>query len=90
MANPPLLQPPIDKESGRFVIAWSSWFSRLVEAATGATDRVTFPSGATITSGAYNPEGAETAIGGSMFLRTDTYRMYVKQSASGNTGWSLK
>lgn len=45
---------------------------------------------ATWTSGTGTPEGAVTAVVGSMFTRTDggaSTTLYVKESGSGNTGW---
>lgn len=43
--------------------------------------------------GAGTPEGAVTAVVGSLFLRTDgstSTTLYVKTSGSGNTGWTAK
>jgi hypothetical protein len=45
------------------------------------------------TSGAGTPEGAVTAVVGSLFTRTDggsNTTLYVKESGSGNTGWVAK
>ena len=47
----------------------------------------------TISSGSGTPEGAVTAVVGSLFLRTDgstSTTLYVKTSGSGNTGWTAK
>lgn len=47
----------------------------------------------TWTTGAGTPEGAVTAPVGSMFLRTDggaSTTLYIKESGSGNTGWTAK
>ena len=54
---------------------------------------VNLGSGVTITSGANTPEGAVTAPVGSLFLRTNggsNTTLYVKESGTGNTGWSAK
>lgn len=48
---------------------------------------------ATWTSGSSTPEGAVTAVVGSLFTRTDggaSTTLYVKESGSGNTGWVAK
>jgi hypothetical protein len=45
------------------------------------------------TSGAGTPEGAVTAVVGSLFTRTDgggSTTLYIKESGSGNTGWAAK
>jgi len=45
------------------------------------------------TSGSGTPEGAVTAVVGSMYTRTDggaSTTLYVKESGSGNTGWVAK
>ena len=50
-------------------------------------------SGPTITVGANTPEGAVTAVVGSLFLRTNggaNTTLYVKESGTGNTGWIAK
>lgn len=47
-------------------------------------------SGPTWTSGSGSPEGAVTAVVGSMYSRTDggaSTTLYVKESGTGNTGW---
>lgn len=47
----------------------------------------------TLQSGSGSPEGAITAIVGSVYLRTDggaNTTLYVKESGSGNTGWIAK
>tara|TARA_X000001382_G_scaffold124836_1_gene109743 strand:- start:1292 stop:1978 length:687 start_codon:yes stop_codon:yes gene_type:complete len=57
------------------------------------TTGVNLGSGVTITSGANTPEGAVTAPVGSLFLRTNggsNTTLYVKESGTGNTGWSAK
>lgn len=54
---------------------------------------VQFPNGVAILSGHGNPEGSITAVVGSLYLRDDvsaTGALYVKQTGTGNTGWSLK
>ena len=46
-----------------------------------------------IISGAGSPEGAVTAIRGSLFMRNDGgagTSLYVKESGAGNTGWAAK
>jgi hypothetical protein len=46
-----------------------------------------------IISGAGSPEGAVTAIRGSLFMRNDGgagTSLYVKESGTGNTGWAAK
>lgn len=48
---------------------------------------------ATWTSGAGTPEGAVTAVVGSLYTRTDggaSTTLYVKESGTGNTGWVAK
>jgi hypothetical protein len=42
-----------------------------------------------ITSGAGSPQGAVTAVVGSLYLRTDvdTHILWVKETGTGNTGW---
>lgn len=37
-----------------------------------------------------NPEGGTTAPPGSLALRTDTGKLYVKETGTGNTGWVMK
>ena len=47
----------------------------------------------TISSGNGTPEGAVTAVPGSIYLRRDGgagTSFYVKQSGTGNTGWVAK
>ena len=53
------------------------------------------PGGGTViwTSGAGTPEGAVTAVVGSLYTRTDggvNTTLYVKQTGTGNTGWAAK
>jgi hypothetical protein len=48
---------------------------------------------ASIISGTGSPEGAVTANRGTLYLRTDggaSTTLYVKESGTGNTGWSAK
>lgn len=48
-------------------------------------------SGPIILAGSGSPEGAVTAVVGSMYMRTDggaNTTLYVKESGSGNTGWA--
>lgn len=53
--------------------------------------KVVFPTGsAYIGGGTGTPEGVVTASPGSLFLRTDTGKLYVKESGTGNTGWVMK
>jgi hypothetical protein len=45
----------------------------------------------TIRAGTGSPEGAVTAVVGSVYLRTDggtDTTLYIKESGSGNTGWA--
>lgn len=56
---------------------------------------LTLNGGSTIRSGSGSPEGVVTAGHGSLYLRTDTAGgagtgLYVKETASGNTGWVAK
>lgn len=47
----------------------------------------------TVTTGTGTPEGAVTAVVGSLFIRTDggtTTTFYVKETGTGNTGWVAK
>ena len=57
-------------------------------------DSISIGSGSVrILSGTGTPEGAITAVVGSLFLRTDggvSTTLYVKQSGTGNTGWVAK
>jgi hypothetical protein len=49
--------------------------------------------GATVSSGSGSPEGAVTAVVGSLFMRTNggaNTTLYVKESGTGNTGWAAK
>ncbi len=51
------------------------------------------PAGAEIISGTGSPEGVVTANIGTLYLRDDggvNTTLYVKQSGTGNTGWSGK
>ena len=51
---------------------------------------VTIGGGVTIQSGSGTPEGAITAVVGSLYMRTNGgagTSLYVKESGSGNTGW---
>lgn len=51
------------------------------------------PTSAQVASGTGSPEGAVTAVVGSLFLRSDGgagTTLYVKQSGTGNTGWAAK
>lgn len=50
-------------------------------------------SGVKVMSGSGTPEGAVTAVVGSLYLRSDggaNTTMYVKESGTGNTGWVAK
>ncbi len=52
-----------------------------------------FASGIKVMSGSGSPEGAVTAIAGSMYLRSDGgagTTFYIKESGTGNTGWVPK
>jgi hypothetical protein len=67
----------------------------LMDGATGDIDtegKITLGSaGVQILTGTGDPEGVHTAVVGSLFLRTDGgtgTTLYVKESGSGNTGWS--
>lgn len=54
---------------------------------TAGTDPTTFPS---VRSGTGSPEGVQTAVVGSVWLRADggaSTTMYAKESGTGNTGW---
>lgn len=49
--------------------------------------------GPDIITGSGSPEGVVTSVKGSLFLRTDSgasSSLYVKESGTGNTGWSAK
>ena len=48
------------------------------------------PPGPSMTTSAATPEGAITAPPGSIHLRTDTGKFYVKGSGTGNTGWGSR
>lgn len=52
-------------------------------------DRFIFNAGARIVTGSGSPEGAATALVGSVYLRSDTGDVYRKTSGTGNTGWVL-
>jgi hypothetical protein len=57
------------------------------------TGALTIAGGAIIRAGTGTPEAVVTAPVGSIFLRTDggaSTTLYVKQSGSGNTGWTAK
>lgn len=88
MASPP--NTAMAGSDGKPVLAWMSWFQSLVEAASGSVGRVTLPSGVQWSEGSGSPEGAVTAKGGSLYSDNTGFRLYVKQSASGNTGWVVK
>lgn len=58
-----------------------------------AGKRFKFQEGPIVRAGSGTPEGAVTAVVGSMFLRTDggaATSFYIKESGSGNTGWVAK
>jgi hypothetical protein len=46
--------------------------------------------GALVTAGAGSPEGIISANPGSLYLRMDTGKLYVKESGTGNIGWVAK
>lgn len=63
---------------------WLDTFSQRIRPGTGAV---------IWTSGAGTPEGAVTAVVGSMYTRTDggaNTTLYIKESGTGNTGWVAK
>lgn len=43
--------------------------------------------GGAVLYGSGSPEGVETADVGALYIDTDTYSFYFKQTGSGNTGW---
>lgn len=58
-----------------------------------ATGGIQIQSGAYIYSGTGSPENVVTASVGSLYLRTDggaNTTLYVKETGTGNTGWSAK
>jgi len=64
--------------------------TRVLTGNWSVTGNVILESGVTIKVGSGTPEGAVTAIVGSLFLRLDGgagTTLYVKQSGTGNTGW---
>lgn len=72
------------KTMGEAAFRWSDTFSRNFRPGAGT---------ATWTSGTGTPEGAVTAVVGSLFTRTDggaVTTLYVKETGAGNTGWVAK
>jgi len=64
-----------------------------MESTTANGERLRWTAGPTVTAGSGTPEGVVTAHPGSLFLRVDGGAgtcLYVKQSGSGNTGWTGK
>lgn len=60
---------------------------------TYVTGRLLFSGQCYVSAGTGTPEGAVSAVVGSLFLRTDggaSTTLYVKQSGAGNTGWVAK
>lgn len=57
---------------------------------SGVGRQIGFQAGPVILAGAGSPEGVQTAVVGSLYLRSDggaSTTLYVKESGSGNTGW---
>lgn len=76
---------PIADSRGRTSFPWQRWF----EAVKGLLERLD----RSVRTGSGTPEAAVTAPVGTIYLRTDGgagTTMYVKESGSGNTGWSAK
>jgi len=44
--------------------------------------------GASVTTGTVDPEGVETAEVGTIYVNTSAKKLFVKESGSGNTGWT--
>ncbi len=84
-----LWHPAIDDHGGDYLPTTGAAYASST-AGTRFERDVQIGSGTTsITTGAYDPEGNETATVGSLFLRSDgTPGAYVKTSGSGNTGWT--
>jgi hypothetical protein len=77
---------------------WSDGYSTLKLEVVGSSGDITSKgkitlgsAGVQILTGTGDPEGVHTAVVGSLFLRTDggaSTTLYVKETGSGNTGWS--
>ena len=66
-------------------IFWDATLEKWVQGAGGG-----FALPAAIFAGTGTPEGAQTAVVGSLFMRSDggaNTSLYVKESGTGNTGW---
>jgi hypothetical protein len=90
--------PALQLGNAADIIMFSDNFSTQkvrVDGATGDIDtegKITLGSaGVQILTGTGDPESVHTAVVGSLFLRTDggsATTLYVKETGSGNTGWS--
>lgn len=72
------------RDAGSTTRRWANTYSTNFRPGAGAV---------TWTSGAGTPEGAVTAVVGSLFTRTDggaNTTFYVKETGAGNTGWVAK
>jgi hypothetical protein len=81
----------INLANGMRMRGYSDSFSTLQFEIDGSNGNLTLGSGVRILTGTGDPEGVHTAPVGSLFLRTDGgsgTTLYVKESGTGNTGWS--